>query len=169
MKYVSTNRDKMIDSRGHLITQSLFLECNYDDMAIYTLKDEDYEYNGKLYKSLKKLYIEEADPTEYGFATKYMYSWKHWLRCCDNKLLRSHINEWRDELEVKLRCQAFNQMIDASKKGKAAATKWLADKGWANRPAGRPSKAEIEREKKIQANIANEYSDDVVRLFQQKQ
>lgn len=33
----------MIDEMGRPITQSLFLEINYTDKAVYTLKEEDYE------------------------------------------------------------------------------------------------------------------------------
>ncbi len=168
MKLLETDwkpsRESLLDSMGRPITQSMFLEVGYSEAAIYTLKDIDWEWNGKTYPSMKRLYILEEDPTEYEFATKYLLGWKHWIRICENKLIRKYIDEWRDELEIKLRSKAVKEMIKNSSKGKIVASKWLADKGWSQRGAGRPTKAEIETEKKFQANIADEFSGDVARL-----
>lgn len=160
-------RDQMIDSMGKYITQGLFLEVNYNEaMSVFTLKEVDHEHNGKMYPSLKRLYMEIADPTEYEFATQHLAGWKHWQRMCDNKMLRVHIDEWRDELEIKLRSQAVKQIIKASDGpfGNVQAAKWVSDRGWSTRGAGRPTKAEVEHERKIQAGMANEYTADVVRL-----
>ena len=55
--------------------------------------------------------------------------------------------------------------IQQAKQGHFQAAKWVADRGWATRGAGRPSKAEIEREKTIQTRINDEYDGDVVRMF----
>jgi hypothetical protein len=93
-----------------------------------------------------------------------LLNWKHWQRLCENKLIRRSINEWRDELEIKLRSRAVKEMIKSSANGKIVASKWLADKGWAQRGAGRPTKAEVEGEKAFLANVAEEFSDDVQRL-----
>lgn len=156
----------MVDSMGKPLTQGLFLEINYGENAIYTLKEQDHEHNGKQYPSLKRLYLECADPTEYDFATTYLLSWKHWLRLCENKALRVHIDEWRDELEIKLRSSAIKYILSTSQGPLAnvQAAKWVADRGWSTRGAGRPTKAEVEREKKIAASIVDEYSADIVRL-----
>jgi hypothetical protein len=160
-------REQMLDKSGKPITQSLFLEVGYSDEAIYTLKEIDYTYNGKLYKSMKLLYMEMADPTEYEFATTYLLGWKHWMRICENKILRKHIDEWREELEVKLRCEAARQVMSQAKSGSFQASKWVADKGWGARGAGRPSKLEQEKHKRINEVIENEYQSDVVRMFKQ--
>lgn len=160
-------REQMLDSGGRPITQSLFLEIGYTKDAVYTLKDEDYTYNDKVYYSLKKLYMECADPTEYEFATANLLGWKHWMRMCENKLLRKHIDDWREELEVKLRSRAVKQAIEHAASGTFQAAKWLADRGWSTRGAGRPSKSDLEREKRIQEGIADEYNNDVVRMFKQ--
>lgn len=153
-----------MDSSGRPMTQSLFLEAQYSPFSVYTLKDVDYEYNGKMYPSIKKLYLETADPTEYEFATKYLLGIKHWYRIYENKLMQGHIDEWRFELELKLRSQGVKTLISAANKGSQSASKWLADRGWSDRPAGRPSKSEIEKEKKIQMHITDEYADDFKRL-----
>lgn len=154
----------MLDAMGRPITQSLFLEIGYMDSAVYTLKDQDHEYNGKTYLSLKRLYLTIADPTEYEFATTYLLGWKHWLRLCENKAVRSHIDEWRIELEVKLRSQGVKAAMSSAMAGNYAAAKWMADRGWDTRGKGRPSKDEIEHEKKVQAGMANEYEADIIRL-----
>ncbi len=154
-----------LDSGGKPLTQSLFLEIGYTDQAVYTLKDDDHFYEGKLYPSLKRLYIEMADVTEYEFANTYLLGWRHWKRLCENKLIRKSIDEWREELELKMRAKGVKEAIKAAEAGGFQAAKWLADKGWNVRTAGRPSKEEIEREKKAQARLTDEFSADVVRLF----
>lgn len=162
------NREQLLDKAGRPLTQSLFLEVGYTEEAIFTLKEVDYTYNGKVYPSMKRLYMEMADPTEYEFATTYLLGWKHWIRICENKLLRKHIDEWRDELEVKLRSRAVMQVMKQAEIGSFQSSKWLADRGWGTRGAGRPTKLEQEQHKKIQENIDAEYGGDVVRMFNAK-
>lgn len=162
------SKDKMVDSMNRPITQSLFLEIGYTDTALYTLKDDDFEYNGRQLPSIKKLYMDIADPTEYEFATTCLLGWQHWQRICENKALRKHIDEWRDELEVMLRSRGVKAAIAQATSGSYQAAKWLADRGWDTRGAGRPTKADVDREVKIQAAMKNEYSDDVVRLFKDR-
>ena len=158
------DREKFLDSEGRPLTQSLFLELKYENAAVYTLKDVDFEYKGKKLLSIKRLYLETADPTEYEFATKYFLGWSHWQRICENKAIMKHIQEWRDELEIKIRSRAVRLNIAHAEGGSYQAAKWLADRGWQTRGAGRPSKDEVERETKIQARIGDEYSADVIRL-----
>lgn len=146
------------------LTQMLFLEVNYDARAVYTLKDVDHVWNGKDYPSMRRLYLEMGDPTEYQFATTYLLGWKHWQRICENKLLRKHVDEWREELEVKLRSEGVHAALVQARSGSWQAAKWLVDKGWVESKAGRPSKADVERETKMQARIADEFTDDYERL-----
>lgn len=155
----------MLDSMGKFRTQSLFLELGYGAEAVFTLKDQDHTHDGKIYLSMKRLYLEHEDPTEYEFATTVLLGWKHWQRMCENKIIRKHIDEWRDELEVKLRSQAIKDAIQEAKKGHFQAAKWVADRGWSTKGAGRPTKAETERQKKIEERIEDEYKGDVVRMF----
>ncbi len=162
---MEVDKSLMLDTSGRPITQSLFLEIGYSDMAIYTLKDEDHVYKGKLYPSIKKLYLKMEDPTEYKFASTYLLGWSHWKRIGENKALRRFIDEWREELELQLRSKAVGAMIESAREGNYQAAKWLADKGWDVRPAGRPSKAEVEKERKIAARIDDEFKADVVRLY----
>ena len=149
---------------GRPLTQSLFLELGYSENALYTLKDNDFEYEGKKLPSIKHLYLECADPTEYDFAVAYLLGWGHWQRLCENKALRRYIDDWRIELEVKLRSAGVKNALAAAASGNFQASKWVADRGWDTRGAGRPSKADVERETKIQAAMADEYGADILRM-----
>lgn len=156
----------LLDTMGRPLTQSLFLELGYSEYAVYTLKDSDYTYKGKIYPSLKRLYLKEEDVTEYDFATKHLLGWQHWKRLCENKQVRKHIDEWREELELKIRCQAVRDMqnLCASENGNYSAAKFLADRGWEKRGAGRPSKSEKDRHLRIEEKLDQEYGADVARL-----
>lgn len=160
------NKSQLVDTMGRPLTQSLFLEIGYSEYAVYTLKEFDYEYKGKVYPSLKKLYLKEEDPTEYVFAEKHLLGWQHWKRLCENKVIRKHVDEWREELELKIRSQAIRDMMSlcASENGNFSAAKFLADRGWEKRGAGRPSKAEKERQDRIQDRIEEEFAADVKRM-----
>ena len=160
-------RSKLLDAQGRPLTQSLFLELQYNDYAVYTLKDDDYEYKGNLYPSLKKLYLAMEDIVEYDFANEYLLGWQHWVRLGENKLIRNHIDEWREELELKIRSRAVREMIKTAPESFQAA-KWLSDRGWAVKAPGRPSKSDIEHEKKMAARVKDDYEGDVIRLFQNK-
>ncbi len=159
------DKNILTDSSGKPLTQGLFLEIGYSNSAIYTLKDDDHEYGGKVLPSIKKLYLELEDTTEYEFANKFFLGWSHWQRICNNKVLRKHIDEWRAELGLKLRARATKLMIEQADGGSYQAVKWLADRGWDIKKSGRPTREDIESEKKAIARVENEYGSDVVRLF----
>lgn len=156
----------LVDSDGKPLTQSLFLEIAYSEKAVYSLKEIDWEYKGKVYPSLKRLYLEKEDVTEYEFANTYLLSWNHWRRMNENKQLSKYFQEWREELELKMRCKGIKRIIED---GSFNSAKWLAEKGWDKKEAGRPTKLQVEQEKKFQAHIASEYSADIHRLYATKE
>ena len=150
-------RDKM----GRYRTLSLFVETNNDnDTPVFTLKPRDH--NGCV--SLKQLYLSYDDPTEYSFAIEVLGSWEHWLKLSNSTWFKEYIEAWRLELEVKLRSKGIKEIRNQAAAGNKDAAKWLAEKGWDKRQAGRPSKAEIERERKQQANVSNSLEDDAERI-----
>lgn len=160
-------KEKFFDSMGKPLTQALFIEYQYDPKyALYSLKDYDHTYEGVLYPSLKKLYLAEEDPTEYIFVSRHLGSWYQWKRMQQNKMVVSHINQWRDELELKLRSQAIRNMIDmsTSEDGNFSAAKYLAEYGWEKRKAGRPTKEEKERHLAVEQNIRSDFDADIKRL-----
>lgn len=159
------DKNRLIDSTGRPLTQSLFLEIGYTDFAVFTLKDQDFDYNGKQLPSLKRLYLEFEDPTEYEFANTYLLGWRHWKRMNENKILKKHFEEWREELEYRMRSKGVRSLLKSATNGNFQAAKFFVDRGWDKRQAGRPSKAELEKEKAFQERVSEEYGGDVVRLF----
>tara|TARA_R110000772_G_scaffold144025_2_gene253595 strand:- start:8493 stop:8981 length:489 start_codon:yes stop_codon:yes gene_type:complete len=160
---MKTDKSKFVDTMGRPITQALFLEIGYSKFAVYTLKEQDHTYKDKVYPSLKRLYLEMCDPVEFDFATEYLLGYRHWQRICENKALASHVAEWREELELKLRSQAMAQMLDMSEDS-FQAVKWLADKGWEKKGAGRPATKAKEMEDALTKKVETDYSADIVRL-----
>jgi len=156
------DKSKFKDEKGRYIVQGLFLEDRYNiDLAVYTLAGEDKVHKGKTFPSLKKLYLEEGDPTEYSFAEKYLYDWPHWQRLCKNAIVGRHIEQWRDELALSLRSEGIATLLDlAVNEGSYQAAKWLADEGWTKNKRGRPSKDQISKEAKRMAQIQSEYAED---------
>ena len=164
---MNIDKRRLKDVSDRPMTQALFLEIGYqEDKAVYTLKDQDHEYKGNTYPSLKRLFLEMEDVTEYEFANKYLLGWSHWKRMNENKALRKHFEEWREELELRLRAQGIRAIIDqsADEKGFQAA-KYLAEKGWDKKQVGRPSKHDKLREERMQAKLDDEFKGDVVRLL----
>lgn len=159
-------KSQLIDTMGRPLTQSLFLEPSYDTRyAVFTFNDNDKIYNGATYISLKRLFMECEDPTEYQFAKKHLLGWNHWKRLNENKMLRVYFDEWREELEIMLRSDAIKAIIDMGAEGSNyQAMKFMADRGWDKRAAGRPSKSEKEREARILDAIGDELGADIVRM-----
>lgn len=157
------DRAKFKDDKGGYITQSLFIEVGYDtERAVYTFSDEDKEYKGANYKSLRKLYLEMADPTEYLFATTYLWGWEHWQRIVNNKLLAVEVEKWREELEVKLRAVGVRNIIHQSGDSMVAA-KWVADGQWST-TRQRKTKAGQEKEKVVREKVGKEVAQDGNRI-----
>lgn len=158
--------DKFKDSKGALLTQSLIWDFRFDrERALYTVRDEDYDLEGRILPSLKKLYLECEDPTEYEFATTYFYSWKHWQRIVNNKMMAPHIEEWREELAIKLMSKGIKGVIEQSYTDKGyQAAKWLAEKGWVDKRVGRPTNTDVENERKQAARLKDQFADDFERV-----
>lgn len=51
-----------------------------------------------------------------------------------------------------------------AKSGSFPAAKWVSEAGWDKRPAGRPSKAELEKRAAIAEKIEDEYTADIVNM-----
>lgn len=165
---MKVDKSKFKDTQGRPLTQSLFLEPNYNtDYAVYTLDGEDKTYKGVVYPSLKRLYLAMEDPTEYDFATTYLIDWPHWKRLCSNAIILRHVEEWREEMELKIRSIGVKQMLDMSADN-AQAAKWLAEKGWDKNGAGRPRKEVREKERNIQDKLEEEFGADIIRLGEHK-
>jgi len=162
------DKTRLRSDSGAALTQSLFLEHQYDtDRAVFTLKDEDYEYKGVVYLSLKRLFIEMEDIGEYEFATTILSSWDQWQRLCANKAYSKVIDGWRVELEAKLRGKAINAIAEeatGSGRGALQAAKWIAAAEWRKKSVGRPTKDNTDYEDSVQKEMAREFKADGKRL-----
>lgn len=163
MHELNIDRSNFKDDMGKWRTQALFYEYYTDQTyAVFTIADKHRVVDGKTYYSLKQLYLEIADPTEYSFAMQVLGSWAHWLRM-KKYYLREHVKIWADELDMKLRSEGILQNIKAAKNGNYNAAKWLADRGW-EQQRGRPSKAEKEGKLKQDAALINDVEKDMERI-----
>lgn len=163
------------DSMGRYRTQSLFWEFRFKEdedkySPLFSLKEYDLEKGKVTYPSLKQIYMsyDHIPGFEYEFALDVFGSWDHWSKLATETIpeIRNTVKGWRDELEIKLKAQAIKSLIAASREDDAKgfnAAKYLADKGYAP-TRGRPSKEEVEREKKIQAGVSKELQEDMERL-----
>lgn len=139
-------------------TNALFKEYNVNEpeVALYTVASEDIVADGKTYISIRKQYLLLEDPTEYEIASKYFDSWTHWKKVRESSKIKPHIDEWREELEVKLRSKGVKGVYHKALDGDYQANKWLAEKGFTGkktRRAGAPSKAEVTGEARKAAKV----------------
>lgn len=165
---MSVDKTLFKDAKGRYITQGLFFEfAQNPEYSVYTLDGEDKDNKGtravRPLISLKKRYLQMEDPFEYEFATTWLYDWDHWQRICANKVLRRHIDKWREELEIKIRAGGFQQILEKAVEGDIQAIKYVSDRGWDKR-VGRPSKEAQIKEQRVQERIEDEFEADIVRL-----
>lgn len=159
---------KYKDSQGRFLTRALFKEMSDPESRKkfspeFTLKENDITG----YKSMRKLYLSFDDPTEYKFAQEVLGSWDHWQKLSNSTWFEDYINAWRFELEIKLRSQGIKTMKDLATDKNKDAAKWLAQGGWnatGKLKRGRPSKEEVEGERKVQARMKQDVQDDADRL-----
>lgn len=153
------------DVTGRYLTRALFVELTDKEMS------EKYPPRCTL-KEAHDLYLSVADPTEYRFAEKllgsdYTIFWDQWRRLLATPDFMVFLNKWREELEIKLRSNAVLTLKESAKdpeKGVTAA-RWLAEKGWEpKRKVGRPSKEEMETEKKVVAALTSVIDSDAERI-----
>lgn len=159
-------RDKMNRYRTSSLFREFYLNEEGSELEpLWTLQDDDPQ--GKL-PSLKKLYMEIADPTEYEFAMEAFGSWQQWLKIKSSKAIQKWIQFWPDELEIKLRSQGIKAVAQEAKEGKNpfTAAKFLAKAEWkpSSSKRGRPSKEEVDRELKIAAQVDAEIGEDAQRV-----
>lgn len=153
---------------GKWLTKALFYELTLPatrEHAQFTLKEEDHEVDGKVYVSLKRLYMSCDDPTEWDFAMAHIGGWQHWKALQESVDLAPHIQSWREEKEVYYRSKGVKSLLASAEEGNFQASKWLADKGWDDaKKRGRPSKAEIKKETEQQTKVKLAVMNDYKRL-----
>lgn len=142
--------------------QGAVVESGY--VPLFTLREYDYE--GKL--SLKRLYMEAQDITEWKFATSVFGSYECWENLVECKWFKPHALQWRKELALKLKVIALEQIKHSTDSQEIKKYQWLYEtynRDGASAPKrGRPSKDEVQRELKAEMDRARTYKEDAERL-----
>jgi hypothetical protein len=154
------------DTKGRFRTASLFIEYTHDEYpAYYTVKDQDVEVAGVKYRSLRKLYMEVADPTEHAFVKEaFDGNWEQWRKLQANDAMATilKVQEWAPELAVKLKSIGVKRLIeianDKDNKSSASAARWLAEQGFAPKTRGRPSEDEKEGIREAEEKFGKEFA-----------
>src|SRR5512139_652764 len=162
-------RDVMLDVMGRYRTSGLFYEFQTDAApALFTLQPKDRIVSGVTYRSLKAIYFsyDHIPNYEYEFAMDVFGSWEHWVWLTTKSQVRKHMVEWRNEYDIMLKNLAHRTLISQAgdkEKGLNAAKMIVAEE-YKGTKRGRPSKAEVERERKIEAGVRDTLDDDMARL-----
>jgi hypothetical protein len=155
-------------------TKGLFYETTLPDErpefgTSWTLKEKDLIVGDKTYRSMKRIYLDMEDVTEYDFAMATLNSYKHWERLVESPIIRKHIDQWRKELNLKLKARAMKAIINAAtvdEKSSFQAMKYLADNEYLDKKTkrGRPSKEEVSAELRREVEINKTFKDDAERI-----
>lgn len=159
-------KSQYTDSVGRFMTRSLFVETILKEQSEKGIIPM-YSLTGvKGYIDVHKMYLDHMDPTGYIFALEAFESWEHFKYLSTISWFRKHLDNWNDEVEVKLRSDGIAALMKtATTEGSRGTTaaKYIADAGWKTK-RGRPSKDDIEKERKHQAHIKEELNDDAERM-----
>ena len=172
------NGNKFKNESGQHLLKPIFYELDEQGRpnALYTLKDFDTEFEGRFYPSLRRLYVESEDPTEYNFSVQYLDGWVHWKKLSAASFFKDLLVDWREELEVRLRAKGLVGIRQvASVPGKEAfqAQKYLAQAGWKlpeeKSTVGRPTKEKVLHEAEKMFKQKTEFDDDFDRIIGTRQ
>lgn len=160
---------------ARLQTKALFFETTLPEYRIemepeWTLKEKDHlAHDGKTYRSMKRIFIEMEDVTEYEFALATLGSYTHWETLCKSSWFKEHVEQWRKELNLKLKARGMKSIISAATTDENLsfqAMKYLADNQYLDKKStrGRPSKADVDAELKKEADARKDFKADAERL-----
>lgn len=166
MPALNPTNNPMKDCQGKWRTYSLFVEHKQPGFKpMFTLQDERCQD----VHSLKELYIsyDHAPNNEYDFAILHIGSYVQWQRLLIS-VLKNRIEEWRAELDARLKSEGIQQLIVMSVHGtdsqRIQASKFLANGDYSPK-RGRPSKLERERALQEQNGIDTETRNDAERIL----
>lgn len=152
---------------GVWLTRQLFIETadtnrNY---CIFTLRPIDHEIDGKVYPSLRRVYLEEGDESEYLFSNKYFGGWFHWQKLLNTPWFPEYIEPIRHELKTKLTSEALARIKSRAEQGDYQANKYLLERErLSQREVGRPSNEKIKSEARKISAEQKIFNDDIDRL-----
>lgn len=128
---------------------SLFWEYRSPDYPFFwTLKDYDIERDGVVIPSLSRIYMDypHIPGHEYEFAMDIFKNWDHWVKIYSTSALRTYVEAWREELDIKNKATQIKNLVTAARIGDVSASKYLAEGKYDMQTPkrGRPSKEERE-------------------------
>lgn len=160
------------DKMGRWRTQSLFKEFYLDSeeslLPVFTLKEYDdvCTRTERLLPSMRQLFLKCKDPTGYVFAKQVLNSYDHYMKLLQTSWFRKHVEEWIDELEVKIKSESLQKIRNVAEGGSGQAfnaAKFLATESWIDRK-GRPSKKEVERKLNERVDALSDVEEDLARI-----
>lgn len=163
------------NSMGTYYTKALFVEHSTPEsdwsLVRYTLRDQDVEKNGVTYPSVRRLFVELEDESEYLFATTYFASWKHYQKLLRCKWFICVIEDARQELQVRLASRNLQEIRKKAEQGNLQANTYLLEQKHREKKSsvGRPTKARILEEANSLIDERDEVSDDLGRILEFKQ
>lgn len=142
----AANKALVTDTTGRRLTLGLFKELSDNPAAPFSLED------------WRQVYVEVSDPTDYKAAMVLIGQWEHWTMLTECKAFAEHLEKWRNEVNTKLRSEAFDNLRKQARDPKGtAAARFLAEQGEGPKKRG-PKKKEAQV---FEAGFAN---DDAKRL-----
>lgn len=131
-------------------------------MTYHEPSDEEID---KLYP----FFMSTLDPTEYKFAIKHVGSWELWQTMLKIPRVKTQVDKWRRELDVKIRSEALARILEASQgetRDALGANKYLLEANFLGKEkVGRPSKEAIATEAKKIVARNEQIIEDHKRLF----
>lgn len=153
MSSFSPDKSKFKNSSGTHLLKPIFYELDEQGRpnAQFSLKPHDSTFEGVVYPSLRRLYVELEDPTEYLFSETYLDGWTHWKKLSSASFFQEHLTEWREELDIRLRAKSLVRIkarAEGNQKDSLTADKILLSGGWKTEESkvGRPTKEKIQNE-----------------------
>ena len=157
------------DTLGRYRTKSLFLERKGASKypSYFTLADEDRD--GHI--SVRRLYMQLADPTEFAVGNVLVGDYSHWQTLCELEWFKPYVEKWRMELRMRMDSESISALKDIRddiKSGsRVQAARLLLARPWEEKSPlrGRPSKVEVDAYKKDLASNIEQSEADYDRMF----
>lgn len=156
--------EKLLDTKGKMRSRSLFREFQHEDTVKYPYYFNLSEFDRPDSISLKALYIQMADVTEYKFAKYVFHSFPFWEALTKTAWFSPYVEEWRHELKQKLASEQLAKVRTKAQQGDLNAMKYLhdlvTDKPKRGRPGTRPVRQITPSEADLNADYDRLISED---------
>jgi hypothetical protein len=150
---------------------NLFYEFNKtrheDYPPLYTMRETEWDGLPSAY------HIYMYSESEYEAAQKLVGSWQHWERLCKSRPFMEGekdggqwvgLEDWRREKDIRDKALAYNQLKVSAATGQVQAQKMIFDGTKDASKRGRPTKAEVTKAAKQQAETADAIKSDLKRI-----